>query len=73
MYTDFFFPSHVVASNAWSLSFKGEALHTTFYDVYRIPNFFLLLFPPILCRYKQNMEFIVTKAGRYNILRLKEP
>lgn len=46
MYTDFFFPSHVVASNAWSLSFKGEALHTTFYDVYRIPIFFFFFFFP---------------------------
>lgn len=45
--------------------------HFTTYTVYLF--FFLFLFPPILCRYKQNMEFIVTKAGRYNILRLKEP
>lgn len=48
MYTDFFFPSHVVASNAWSLSFKGEALHTTFYDVYRIPLFFSFSFSPLI-------------------------
>lgn len=45
MYTDFiFFPSHVVASNAWSLSFKGEALPTIFYDVYRISIFFSFSF-----------------------------